>query len=510
MIRSVSLICLISLIAWGFDSASALAQSEPANKAVLVFSANVEQVLKSKTITSVGEDGFFDQIGMEDEVKEILTNFEKIEVFVASPQGGFDPESVMSTDFLVSIHMKKEDVARKMEDDLAGGFVEAELDGKKVLKAEGPGAPPIFAQRLGKVLNIGSKNYLFADPKSLVGKDLQPLLDNLKARPMKLVANFDGARDFLAEAAKVANENADFMSRQYISLLEQIATLEVYWSLDGEHLFFAKIKGHDEKENGKIKLKMEAAIGLLKGLAELGLAELERESPEQAKMVRTILDGFKVDGNDDATTISLRRPEGYEKMLVEAMADARQARQKVSDLNKMKQIAIAKHNFYDVNRVFPFSEGQMENVSWRVHLLRYMEEGELAKKFDKDKKWSAEQNRELIDKMPDLFRFSNGATISVVLSEEVPRGFADVLDGSSNTIVFIENRNAKMTPWTKPEFVTPAQVQKMVSGLKDGDSLIVAFYDGSVRRISNKTSKETLRKLCNPADGEVLDYEAIK
>ena len=73
-------------------------------------------------------------------------------------------------------------------------------------------------------------------------------------------------------------------------------------------------------------------------------------------------------------------------------------------------------------------------------------------------------------------------------------------------LFFVENRKTKMTPWTKPEGITAEEFAKMVADLEDGDTLIVAFYDGSVRRISNQTSKEALLKLCDPADGGIVEY----
>jgi len=45
----------------------------------------------------------------------------------------------------------------------------------------------------------------------------------------------------------------------------------------------------------------------------------------------------------------------------------------------------------------------------------------------------------------------------------------------------------------------------LVSGLQDGEELVVVFYDCSTRKLTNKIDKETLMNLFDPADGNVIE-----
>ena len=255
-----------------------------------------------------------------------------------------------------------------------------------------------------------------------------------------MVANLDGAREMLTELSKMASAEADFMTKQYISLIDQVATLELSSDLDGDPLFTAQLIGHNEKENKQIKLKVDAAIGLLKGVSELGLAQMKKDEPAVAQLAEELLNGMTVELKGEATVLSLKRPMNFAEQLGTAVKSAidraRKAAKKAQDLNKMRQIALSKHNYMDTYRKFPFDPEVTTNLSWRVQVLPFIEEQRLAEKFDMDQKWSSATNSKLVGSFPDVFKFSNGATVSYIKPKRVPKGFGDIIDGTSNTIVF--------------------------------------------------------------------------
>ena len=482
----------------------------------------MEKVLQSKTLKAlVGDESPFKYFQLDgpnaagaSETAIIYGSMANIKGYIAAPEGPVGPEAFESTDMLIILEMKDEDSHKKVLEMMKDGFVEMEKDGKTVLKADGPGAPPWFARMDGQKIIIASEDYLYADPESIVSPELKKLIGNVQASPYYLVANLDGARDLLTDVSKMASAEADFMTKQYISLIDQVSTLEVSSDLDGDPLLTVRLTGHNEKENKQIKLKVDAAIGLLKGVSELGLAQVKKDEPAVARLAEELLNGLNVEQTDNATLLSLKRPMNFAEQLGTAvnaaLGRARKAASKAQNMNKMRQVALSKHNYLDTYRKFPFDPELTTNLSWRVHVLPFIEEAQLAEKFDMDQKWSGATNSKLVGSLPDVFKLSNGAIVSFIKPKELPKSFRDIRDGTSNTIVFVENRKAKMTPWTKPEGVTPEEFAKMVADLEDGDSLIVAFYDGSVRTISNKISKENLLRLCNPSDGEIVEYNEIK
>src|SRR5262249_22742124 len=75
--------------------------------------------------------------------------------------------------------------------------------------------------------------------------------------------------------------------------------------------------------------------------------------------------------------------------------------------NNLKQIGIAMHGYHDVNKSLPpqWSVGKDNKplLSWRVHILPYVEEGALHKEFHLDEPWDSEHNKKLISKMPKIY-----------------------------------------------------------------------------------------------------------
>ena len=78
-------------------------------------------------------------------------------------------------------------------------------------------------------------------------------------------------------------------------------------------------------------------------------------------------------------------------MLLPALAKSKSKAQQTYCLNNMKQIALAMHNYHDVYRAFPapanYDGDGKPLLSWRVHILPFVEQNELYKKFKLDEPW---------------------------------------------------------------------------------------------------------------------------
>jgi RNA polymerase sigma factor (sigma-70 family) len=81
--------------------------------------------------------------------------------------------------------------------------------------------------------------------------------------------------------------------------------------------------------------------------------------------------------------------------------------QRQRSLKNLKAILLAMHNYHDANNRFPADitdKAGKPVLSWRVELLPYMEQDNLAKKFKRDEPWDSEHNLKLLAQMPDIFR----------------------------------------------------------------------------------------------------------
>ncbi len=235
-----------------------------------------------------------------------------------------------------------------------------------------------------------------------------------------------------------------------------------------------------------------------------------------------------------------------------AAAGDRSSRDRYNSATNMKQILLAMHNFHaDFGYLCPAGycdfklpeEKRKPLLSWRVALLPYLEEMKLYQEFRFDEPWDSEHNRKLIPKLPKVYQMPgkkgpydgkthyqvfvnaenyNGkyaAALHLFPPKKLTLGQMSVQDGTSNTILLVEAREAVI--WTKPDDVVIDQdieddAKPLPSIGADADWKLcqVGFGDGSVRSVKldavdAKTFKKLFRTMIGVKDGEVVDLQPI-
>ena len=158
-------------------------------------------------------------------------------------------------------------------------------------------------------------------------------------------------------------------------------------------------------------------------------------------------------------------------------------------------------------------------LSWRVAILPFIEEDVLVRQVKMDEPWDGPTNKKLLDKLPKLYAPVRGAAKP---GETFYRGFSGkrlpfgpddtrsflirhYQDGTSNTGLVFEA--GESVPWTKPDdLALPAKgALPKLGGMFDGIAH-VAMADGSVRKLRADADPDELRKLIDPADGNVIEF----
>jgi len=194
---------------------------------------------------------------------------------------------------------------------------------------------------------------------------------------------------------------------------------------------------------------------------------------------------------------------------------------RVQASNSLHQLLLAAVNHADANggslpAIANFDKAGKPLLSWRVHLLPYLDEEKLYKEFHLDEPWDSDHNKKLIAKMPKVFRGPSrklndqGKTVFLAptgkgtawpggaIGQRYPAGFPD---GTSNTILLILADDALAVEWTKPDDLK-INLDKPHAGLgKRAGAFLVGLADGSVRTVKPTISKETLSHAFDPADG---------
>ena len=202
-----------------------------------------------------------------------------------------------------------------------------------------------------------------------------------------------------------------------------------------------------------------------------------------------------------------------------AVGQARNAARRSASKNYLKQIGLAMHNFHDVYRSFPVAKDQPNvspQLSWRVHLLPFVDQAPLYKQFHLNEPWNSPHNRALINQMPEVFRNPNSTAPpgrTVYLGIDGPGGMMengggkpirDITDGSANTILVVEADDAAAVIWTKPDDYryNPANPSQNLGGKNGGFNALLC--DGSVRFLAKNINPQTLLDLFQMNDGHRL------
>jgi hypothetical protein len=204
----------------------------------------------------------------------------------------------------------------------------------------------------------------------------------------------------------------------------------------------------------------------------------------------------------------------------------RQEMQPAPGNNQLKQIGLALHNFAQANRVFPAGYSADANgkplLSWRVYVLPYLGEDALYREFHLDEPWDSPHNKALIARMPPIYRSprskakpgltnylgaagADGMFVRPSPGSHLGTSFANIVDGTSNTIMTVETPDASAVIWTKPgDFALNKQdPKKRLMGLVPG-GFNAGFADGSVRFIPESVNSKILHALFTKSGREAV------
>lgn len=194
------------------------------------------------------------------------------------------------------------------------------------------------------------------------------------------------------------------------------------------------------------------------------------------------------------------------------------AAERAHEANHMKQLCMGLQNMRDLlGDAFPgpyavdtTDRSIHKGLSYRVSLLPYLEQDQLYRRFDLTQPWDSPRNlpySQTVLKVyhspyqPNpgantLFRgFVGDETPGPIFRSDGQRvPFADITDGTSNTILLVSARQE--VPWAKPEELPyGAGLPLPALGQPKLEVFNVLLADGSVRTLKQGISEEVLRAM---------------
>ncbi len=214
--------------------------------------------------------------------------------------------------------------------------------------------------------------------------------------------------------------------------------------------------------------------------------------------------------------------QGQAELIPLIAAKAKEEAQQREEMQDLRQIGLAFHNFVAAKNTFPpqaLTDATGKRLlSWRVLLLPYLGHKDLYDQFHLDEAWDSEHNQNLIQKMPVVFgdntaqgktRYLAVLTKNSALGQPgAPVSFSGVTDGTSITVWVVKSAPSQEVVWTKPEDLTVNETDPFVGLTADGENTFLAgFVDGSIRRLNSEISPVTIMALFSMNGGEQISFE---
>ena len=248
------------------------------------------------------------------------------------------------------------------------------------------------------------------------------------------------------------------------------------------------------------------------------------------RVTSELIETVKPTVNDDVLVFNTEAAVGFAgvgtltALLLPAVGSAREAARRMASANNLKQIGLALRNYHNTYGEFPVGESERIKykdgkplLSWRVHILPFMEQGPLYEKFHLDEPWDSPHNIQLADSVVPSYmdpraNLRPGYTTYVapqgpntVLGSNRTIKFRDIPDGESQVIAVLEVGSLEAVHWSQPDTLEIDPEEAFQSVNPDGDDFQVLLMDGSVHNFSIEVLfSDVIIRLIQRNDGEPI------
>lgn len=309
-------------------------------------------------------------------------------------------------------------------------------------------------------------------------------------------------------------------------LLQQIKAMALQLNVTGKPggklLELVVTAVNAETANALVPIMNQALDGGRRSFKSAPLPRNSEDDKLAMEFFERIVDSANIKQEQDKVRFLVPIPDDFEKLpelAKPAMKQAAEIAIETRKLNDLKQMGLSFHNYEGVNGMFPGAGRSAEGkagLSWRVHLLPYLDEMKLYNKFNLDEPWDSETNKALIDQMPEVYKSPDVTEVGktsmhvftgpgAVFAGDQTLKLSQIVDGLSNTILAVQAGPDTAEIWTKPgglEF-DPEDPIKCLG--KIADAFKVVLCDGAAQRIPKSIKPENLRRLIQYKDGEAIE-----
>jgi len=513
MLTAGMLLALLATPSSGFAQAPQLKEHQ---KAIALVDARVAMMIKEAAAEGLDAEAM-DQLPMEGPFEGIkLSQLERVYGAVSLPESLDGAMQQMMTggpppvDFFIRLKFTEADFVEKFEENMKQISEQTTVGGQEYWTPRGAESGMFLGRRIDETsFELGTPDYVQQAKRNFFTDRLKAAFKSAPDEALRVVLDLETRRDFFQSAKKQFGGNLDPVSQAYLDLIDNAKSLVITSSWSSENLLSLLAEANDEADAEELADGLDGLLGTAKLGFGMMAGQMGQGMPPEAqgsmKMVKGIVDSLAATKSGTTVKVLVKKPEGFGAEMTKLQALMAVQAKKASRLNDFRQLALASLNYESAFRKFPFqTDGSHPSISWRAKVLPFIEENEMYDQMSMDSSANEDPNSSFADKMPVVFG-TDGKLSTVSWIKSDVKGFGDITDGSSNTIMLIENPKGR--PWIENNPLTPDEAVKLVKGLGDGESLAACFCDGSARMLTKDISEETLKNLFNPTDGNrITDF----
>ncbi len=532
-------------------SATLVAQTPAAaeqTQYILPYSAAIVSARPRQLLTSETAQAFPIEVLQAASLKELGFDPLKVERIVFS----MIPPLAGPPSYAILVELTERIDLSKLSPKLTRHTIPAERDGESYLQSQNPQEPSLIW--------VGEKTLLLAPEHSL-----NQLLSSSSSRrdafakqlaecendDLALLVNLTGLRPLIQIGLAQARQEIPPEYHEFLEFPNLLKQARFRASLSGSGPIELSVAAEDEDSAERVEELIELLLNVYRDQARTQAEQmLASEDPVDQAMGRYInritptwseqlvparegerftIFEISSDGSSQSQLTMVAISGVLVALLLPAVQAAREAARRTTSMNNMKQILLAMHNYHDSHGGFPAAANVDESgkplLSWRVHILPYVEQQALYNQFHLDEPWDSEHNRQLIPLMPALYvdpsspqyATEDGHTHYLAVKGDglafdgsaKGRSFANFRDGLSNSILVVQCTDTAAVPWTKPQDFEPKK-QTPLTGLANGfhpGGFLAGFADGHVQFISNEVDPTVFWHMLTIAGGEVVPFD---
>ena len=261
------------------------------------------------------------------------------------------------------------------------------------------------------------------------------------------------------------------------NLMNETNAISIGINLDTDLGLVASINCKSQKGAETMRTQLQSLMPMAQALLEQQAKQAPAMAAGYFAMGRSLLGSmqltqtgrnFKMAGQSTNAGKTLATQASFMiPVMLPAVTQARSAARRMQSQNNLRQLSLGMMSYHDIHSHFPDlaslnSESGKQLLSWRVHVLPFVDEVELYEQFKLDEPWNSPHNKALIPKMPEAFKSPTGdleaghtsyLAISgpgTVFENGKGKSLREITDGASNTLLLVEADADKAVVWTRP------------------------------------------------------------